>query len=309
MDQTLRQVRRKTRDRIGAISTDKGLTAKRILWILKNIAIGCADVAIGLLLMVMLTALKVYALWPLLFYGGGLVGFRWLFLKACPILLDLTVPIVIIINSLLAAFMFIVDTAIVALDFTMDVVNGIVDLVNAADKLFTGHKATNFQFTLVKFPNVPLITYSEFQNAIKTLPPTCAKFDSVFKIVGFFMQYGLHSYTCALVRVLWPLPNFYSSMETLFGWTYYGTAVPTPFTPDANCGADASVTVYDGICAGLGIGYLFVEFFFPIIVVFIVVSTIGKGLYRLLSTTLFTIYVSLDSLFALSVLLFDVLIV
>lgn len=306
MDQTLRKARRQARQRLEELSTSNK-SLRGVLWILKNIAIGCADIAIGMLLIVLTTGLKLYAMWPLLFYGGGLVGFRWLVLAACPILVDLTVPIVIIINALLQGFMMIVDTAIVALDAIMEGVNGVIDIINAADKFFTGHKLTNFQFSLVKFPKVPLITYSEFSNTIKALPPTCARFDSVWKIVGFFMQYGLHTYTCPLVRVLWPLPEFYTVAETLLSWTYYGTASPHLFKSGANCGADGSVTTYDGICAGLGVGYLFVEFFFPVLVIFIVMFTIGPGVYRLLSALVYSVYMSSNFLLSLAVLAFDTL--
>ena len=292
--------------RIENMTSEKSSDLSRVMWIIKNIALGTTDVAIGLVLIVVVSSLKLYALWPLAVYGGALVAFRWLFLLACPVLHELTVPIVIIINALLVGFMIIVDAAIAAIDIIIEAVNGIVDIVNSLDKLFTGHKATNFQLHLVKFPKTPLITYTEFSNAIKTIPPTCKNFDSVFKIISFFMRYGLHEYTCPLVRVLWPLPSFYQAAEGLLSWTYYGSANPYPYGSESNCNADGQVTIYDSICAGLGVGYVFLEFFLPVIILFIVLSIIGKGVGRLLSATFYTIYISLEFVAISLSLFFDV---
>lgn len=277
------------------------------MWIIKNVAIGSVDVAIGFVLAVVLTALKLYALWPLFVYGIAFLGFRWLFLLACPILLELTVPIVIIINAILIACQIVVDGAILYIDLIMTEINLVIDLINDADEFFGGHKLTNFQFHLLKFPKIGQITYSEFSNALKTIPPTCKNFDSMYKIVSFFMRYGLHEYTCPLVRVLWPLPSFYQVAEGILGWTYYGSANPFPYGGDTNCNGNGQVTIYDSICAGLGIGYVFLEFFLPIIVLFIVLTVIGKGMSRLLSAMFYSIYVSVDVLVTGLSLFFDVI--
>lgn len=189
----------------------------------------------------------------------------------------------------------------------MTEINVVIDMINDLDTLFTGHKLTNFQFHLLKFPKIPLITYSEFSNALKTIPPTCKNFDSMYKIISFFMRYGLHEYTCPLVRVLWPLPSFYSMADAILGWTFYGSANPFPYGADSNCNGDGKVTLYDSICAGLGIGYVFLEFFLPIIILFIFLSVIGKGVSRLLSAMFYSIYVSADVLVTGLSLFFDVI--
>ena len=302
-----REAKLAARDRIRR-ATASSSSSSHILWILETLAIGCVDIGVGLLLIVLTTALKIYAVWPLLFYGGALIAFRWLILLACPLLVKLTVPIVIIINALLMGFLVIVDVAVGALDVVMEFVNRIINVINAADKFFGGHKLTNFQFSLVKFPKISPITYTEFSTTLKVLPPTCSKFDSMWSIVGFFMQYGLHGYTCPVARVLWPLPNFYAVVETLLSWTYYGTAVPNVFQPRANCAADGTVTTYDSICAGMGVGYLFIEFFFPAIIIFIITTTIGSGILRILRATAWTLYLALEFAVVSGALLLDFLV-
>lgn len=291
---------------LAASSSSSSRYLRGVTWIVEMLALGCADVAIGLCLVVVLTGLKIYALWPLIVFGGVLVAARWIFLLMCPLLLALTVPIVIIINALLLAFTVIVDVAITVMDAYMMYINAIITVINDLDKIFTGHKLTNFSFSLVKWITIPPITYSEFERTIKALPPTCTEFDSMPKIVLFFMRYGIHEYTCSAVRFLWPLPTFYDTTETLLGWSYYGDAMPNPFKDGANCAASEDVTVYDGICASLGIGYLFLEFFLPAIIIFIVVFTIGTGVVRLARASFYTVYLGLEMFLGTVVLFFDI---
>lgn len=279
---------------------------KSVSWVIEMIALGCADIAIGVGLIIITTGLKVYAMWPLLFYGGVFIAARWLVLLLCPLLLELTVPIVIIINALLVGFVVVVDAAISALDIVMTGLNDVIGIINDLDRVFTGHKLTSFSFPLVKWIKIPQITYSEFANTIKALPPTCTKFDSMPKIVVFFMRYGLHDYTCPVTRFLWPAPTFYAILETLLSWTYYGEAMPNTFKAGANCVGSQTITIYDSICASMGIGYLFTEFFFPSIVVFIVVFAIGVGVLRLLRASLYTFYLSIEVVLGVAVLFLDI---
>lgn len=241
----------------------------------------------------MLTGVKLYAMYPLITYGGALVVFRFMLLSFCPILLQMTIPIVDIINALLVAMLVVVDVAIGAVDAIMATVNTIIDVINDVSKFFGGHKVTNFHFTLQKFAKITTITYSEFRTVVRTLPLVCKNYDSMPSIVEFFMKYGLHTYTCAFVRFLWPLPTFYNIMEALLSWTYYGDARPNPHNINENCFADQGVSTYDFVCSGLGVGYLFLEFFFPTLVVFIFATTIGPGLWRLLKASLYSIYTAI----------------
>jgi hypothetical protein len=291
---------------LAAANSSSSHYLRNVEWIVETMALGCADIAVGVILIIVLTGLKIYAMWPLLAYGVVFVAARWMILLLCPIILKLTVPIVIIINALLVAFVVIVDTAITALDAYMMYLNEIITVINDLDKVFTGHKLTNFSFTLVKWIKIKTITYTEFANTIKALPPTCANFDSMPKILSFFMKYGLHSYTCPMVRFLWPLPSFYDMLEGVLGWSYYGDAMPNVFKDGANCVADESITVYDSICASMGIGYLFIEFFFPALILFIVVFTIGAGVLRLLRASSYTLYLGTEALVSAVVLLLDI---
>ncbi len=291
---------------LAAANTKSSRYIKSVSWVIEMIALGCSDVAIGIGLIIITTGLKVYAMWPLLFYGGVFIAARWLILLMCPLLLQLTVPIVIIINALLVGFVVVVDAAISALDIVMTGLNDVIGVINDLDRVFTGHKLTDFSFPLVKWIKIPQITYSEFSNTIKALPPTCTKFDTMPKIMLFFMRYGLHDYTCPTVRFLWPAPTFYGILEALLSWTYYGDAMPNPSKAGANCVGSQSITVYDSICASMGIGYLFTEFFFPSIVVFIVAFAIGTGVIRLLRASLYTLYLATEVGLGVAVLFLDI---
>jgi hypothetical protein len=300
-----RDFKRLAKQQIKHLATTKGSSPrylKQVSWLIETIAIGCTDVAIGIVLIVALTGMKMYAVWPILVGGGAWQFSRYLFLKACPIILELTIPLVVIINALLVAMVVVIDTAIVALDAIFTVVNDVIDVVN----IIAGHKIISFRFTLQKWIKIPQITYAEFRDAISALPPTCAKFDNMEKIVLFFMRLGLHDYTCPTTRVLWPLPLVFAIVNELLSPFFFGSAAPNPHKNDMNCEDGGNANVYDFICAGLGGGYVMTEFFFPSIVMFIVISVIGAGIWRLFKASLYSLYLGLEILVSVLVLFLDI---
>ena len=281
---------------------------KTSLWILQKLVIAAIDISIGIALFFVAAGLKLYALWPLFYYGLFLLFLRWLILLFCPILLDLTIPIVDIINIVVRVANKFMPYVVQFIDLELQLTNQIIDIINDADELFGGHGLLNFQFPMFRWPgNIGTISPQQFHDIVKALPPTCARFNSFPKIAAFFMRYGLHKFTCPVVRFLWPLPTFYAIVEALIGWTYYGSADPDPFSLDMNCRADEGITTPEMICAGMGIGYLFLEFFLPCVLAFIFFLYLGRGLFLLFRVGVRSFILAVEIFVDTVSLVFDVL--
>lgn len=301
-----RRLKKLSRERIQhAVATGKHRYIRKVSWIIEMLAIGCADTAIGVVMIVVLCGLKIYAMWPLVVYGAAFVVARYIVLLVlCPLMIDMARVMVPAINALLWAMVAIVDVGITALDAVFVVVNDIIDIVN----FLAGNRLTSFQFALVKWvKRVPQITLSEYETVFRTLPVVCTKFNSMPAIVDFFMKYSLHKYTCPVVRFLWPLPTVYRILDATLSWTYYGSPQPNPFLKDANCAASSDVTGYDFACSGLGVGYVFLEFFLPAIILFIVLTSIGPGLWRMGRASLYVIYLFIVADIDIAFLFIDIL--
>lgn len=306
-DNVARAIKKMARRHIQRSARPKSKLSSRVSWLVEMIALGCADIAIGIVLIVLATGLKIYAMWPMLVYGGVALFGRFLFMLSIPMLKGMANLFVPIINALLMGMTVVVNAGITALDALLVTANDLINIVNAIDKGITGHKLTDASFSLVKWVNnIPQITYSEYTHALDALGATCPQYDSMPKIVEFFMKYSLHDYTCPATRELWPLPTFYSMSETSLGWSYYGDAMPNPHREGANCMAANDVTIYDVVCSGMGIGYVCIEFFFPSVVLFIVVFAIGAGVWRLLRATLYALYLALETAIDIAVLFLDI---
>lgn len=107
---------------------------------------------------------------------------------------------------------------------------------------------------LIKWTHIDFLSITEFRHVLQTTITTCQRFDSFNTIALFLVRMGLHEYTCAATRYMYPVSWIFDIVNWLLGWTFYGTAAPFPLEAGANCAASEANTVYDDICCGLGIG-------------------------------------------------------
>lgn len=299
-------IKKSAHKRLERIGSSSNGTTRTLSWIVRTFAIGTVDIAIGIILIIITTGMKIYAMWPLVNYGLLFLFARFIFLLiVCPLFIAMADILVPTINALIWAMVAVLDVAITALDALFIVFNDVIDIIN----FIAGHKITSFSFPLEKWiNNAPQISYSEFRNTFTILPAVCTQYDSMPKIVKFFLEYGLHDYTCPAVRFTWPLPTFYNILRVLLDFTYKGSAQPDPFNRNANCMALFQVTLYDFTCSGMGIGYLFLEFFLPAIILFIVIFAIGGGLLRVFQASMYSIYIALRIVLATIIMFFDIVI-
>ena len=63
---------------------------------------------------------------------------------------------------------------------------------------------------------------------------------------------------CPFVRYLYPARPVYTAADAVLGWTYQGSAEPTPYLPGTNCELENADTA-DYVCVGLGLGFIVIE--------------------------------------------------
>ena len=255
-----------------------GSLQQRVRWVLTQITEAVAYLVLGLVESVVTIVLKSYTVYPLLFYGIILVVARWLILQLMALLIVIAVIPVDIINAVLGFLDVGINFAIYAIDVVLVYVNLIIDVIKYLDP----HLHVK-DIQLIKWVHLDFISITEFKYVLQTTITTCKRFDSFNSIALFLMRMGLHKYTCAATRYMYPVAWIFDTVNTVLGWSFYGTADPFPLEAGANCAASEENTVYDDVCCGLGIGFLFLEFFLPTVLMYIVLRALATSFFRFAS--------------------------
>ena len=252
-----------------------GSLQQRVRWVLTQITEAVVYLGIGIVEAIVTIILKSYTVFPLLFYGIILVVARWLILQLMALLIIIAVIPVDIINAILEFLDIGINIAIYAIDVVLVYVNMIIDVIKYLDP----HLHVK-DVQLIKWVHLDFLSITEFKYVLQTTITTCKRFDSFNSIALFLMRMGLHEYTCAATRYMYPVTWIFDTVNAVLGWSFYGVADPFPLEPDANCAANEANTVYDDVCCGLGIGFLFLEFFLPTVLVYIVLRSLASSFFK-----------------------------
>jgi hypothetical protein len=210
---------------------------------LKEIATQTAKLATDLFLDTISFFVALIPQFPVIFILIGigilLVLFRLAFLISIPILLDLTSPLVIIIDAIIFFLRLFVNAIVV-------VIIAIIDILKT------------FGLTNDSPPglvNIDTISDSEFRAALVLLPITCIHYNNADLVFQAIIRTVSDEYVCTNHRYLYPYVPFYATTDPL-AYFYYGSSDAIPQDPVDNCNARHILTAADGICIGLGAGYM-----------------------------------------------------
>lgn len=273
---------------------DKWGTAKqREKWVVYEITTGSVLVCWGSITLACDFVLWAWAEGFLLLFGVGLVLLRNLFLALCPLLLRQYKFFTAIVNAVLVFMEVGVDVVITVVDYIMVIINVVIKILNTISSI-TGHgKLINFSFKLIHWIKIDTLSYSQIKDALTALPPTCLSYNTSAKVMEYFIQFGLHDYTCPLIRYFYPT-WLYPMFKFFLGFTIYGSAEPTLFDPNKNCAAQGETGIYTTICASMGLSFVILDVFVAILFIMIIVQNLGAGLLKFGNVAVYFLYVVVE---------------
>lgn len=254
--------------------------AKRegISWAIKALCLGAIDIAIGIPKFFILTFAFSYEIGTFLVAGLSWVIARSVFLTLIPFILKHSDTFLDILNGVIVYMQIFLEIDIMIIDAIIGVSKAITDIINAVSKFFSGHKVTNgLAVNFMHLFKIETVSRAGFKNFLIGIQTNCPAYDSAGSIFDYITKSVLGPALCAPVRFLYPAEPIYKASEAVIGWTYYGTADPTPGIPDTNC-ADVNTDTADYVCVALGAGYIILEIFLPLIFLLLFVVTLGRGI-------------------------------
>lgn len=267
----------------------------RLKWIVVTIVLGVLEIAAGLIECVLWTSAKLYAIWTFVFYGLIGLGVRAILLWLCPPLDKSISTLASMINAIIEflndGFNSLYDGVNIIMWFiNKDVVERINSIISVL-KVFGVKKISGVNFSGLKWQNIEHVDASPIHEYFSSVPPTCTTLDSMPKIVLWFIRLFAAQETCSAVRYLYPLEKVYDApvFSTALGWLYPGSAAPVLYT-GANCeqtDAFSSPSAATVTCLCLGLPYLFLEFYLPILMIRIIVPPLSDGVSKLWQVGIF----------------------
>ena len=224
-----------------------------------------------------------------------LLAFREVILLLCPPLASVSVFLAEIIDVMLIAWNLAFNALFDGVNLLMGFINkDVVAVINdVASKIPGARKVGTIKFSGLRWKNIPGPDPQQVHSFLANLPPTCVRLDSMPKIVLFLIQLFAGPSMCPVVRYLWPLEHRYSTDigSTLFDWTYSGDADPLLFDSQKNCVAaeahSKSLSGEEMACLCLGICFLYLEFFLPIVILRAIVPNIWPGISPFIAISLY----------------------
>lgn len=258
--------------------------------LLKKIVFGAFDVAVGIVLFFPVIAGYSYVLIKILISGLAFILTRGIFLAIIPFILKHTDIFLDILNVTIIFADLFIDLLILILDVSSHVIHDIADVINDASRLLGGHNiAPDIPAISMHFVKISTISKHAFKRFLINVETTCPAYDSADRIFYFISRDMFNEFSCPLVRYTWPVQWIYKSMETLLSWSYHGSAAPLVDQSNVNCN-HAGYGTPDYVCVGLGFGFFIVEVLIPMVIIFVLLVLIGKGLSKLFSVCLFLLF-------------------
>lgn len=284
------------REELRSTAQKWGTTTQRIRWVIKTIIAAVFELVLGLVLFILDLFMWSWEIGLLLLVGITGIALRDLVLALCPIMLHQYKFATGIINAILGFMEAGVDVAITALDAIFVVVNTLIRIANAISKLSGHGKLTNFQFHLIHWIPITSLSYTQVKEALTTLPPTCANFDTSGKVLKWFFQLGLNAYTCPVVRFVFPDPAIYDLADAVLGFTIRGSPRPDLFSPTDNCSEGVDTNMYDYACAGMGVSFVMLDTFLAIVILYLFLKDLWSSVSKLIQLVLYFIVVGSEDI-------------
>jgi len=257
---------------------------------------GAVDVAIGIFLFFPVMAGYSYALMKVTGSGLCMMIFRAIVLAIIPFILKHADIFLDIVNLTLIFFDIFIDLVILIIDFVTHYVHDLIDIINDASRILgAGKLPFNIPALSLHFVKIETISRQAFKRFLTNIETTCPAYNSADKIFYFVSRDTFNSFSCPLVRYTYPVRWIFDVMESLFSWSYHGSAAPLVDHPGANCDGGRYGTP-DYVCVGLGVGFFITEVLVPMIFLFVILIMIGKGLISLLRVGIFVTFKGLDYL-------------
>ena len=221
--------------------------------------------------------------------GVILLLVRYIFIGMCLGLLKVTTLMVDLVNIIGAILNLIMPIVIFAINLFISAFDDITRLIPGAHSIDIS--------PMPSWTSLNTLTKAEYTTALNAIPTACVHFTNPVEVMVYFVQMGLHGPVCTSVRYLYPIPWAFDILTRTLSWMYHGSAVPNEHDPRANCAFDASVTVYDTICASFGIGYVMIWVFLPMAALFMYLVFSFSSLGQLIGASLRIAYMAVVSAF------------
>lgn len=262
----------------------------------KFLIFGAVDVTIGILAFFPLMTGYSYAL--LKITGSGLIMMltRAVFLAIIPFILKHTDVFLDIINITIVFSDIFIDLVIFIIDAATHYIHDLINVVNDAARILgAGKLPFNIPALNIHFIKITTISRQAFKRFLTDVETTCPAYNSADKIFYFISRDIFNSFSCPLVRYTYPVKWIFDSLQDILGWSYHGSAAPLVDHPGANCNG-GNYGSPDYICVGLGMGFFITEVLIPMLVLFVILILIIKGLFMLLKVAIFGFVKALDFL-------------
>lgn len=221
--------------------------------------------------------------------GVILILARKLFLFLIPELIKMSSVVAATATALWA-------TLVVVLDAVKAAIFVITDVVVSIDRFFHGH---------MKRPHVPdfltprVISAKEVRRELTLISETCQDYAGIGPIWNHIARDLFSPFVCPFLRATYPLgpTTVYASANKTLGWLSYNSE---PY-PGANCPAPAESPEW--VCVGIGVGYILLELFLPLLIGGIFLYSAKSGVARILwlmwKAAVTTVELAADALFDL----------
>jgi len=253
----------------------------------KLLLMGTVDIAIGVGLFFPFMAGYSYALMHVVGAGLAFVVTRAGILAVIPFILRHTDLFLDIINVTIVFADIFIDVLIFIIDIVTNYLHDIIDIVNDASKILgAGKLPFNIPALSIHFITIETVSRHAFKRFLLHIETTCPAYDSSNRIFYFITRNIFNKFSCPLVRYMYPIQWIYDLLESMLSWSYHGSAAPLVDTVDANCGGGDYGTS-DYICITLGTGFFILETLVPMLLMFVLLLLIGKGLISLFRVAIF----------------------
>jgi len=274
--------------------SNQGNALKRVL---RSLLSASLALILEFLLFVASLSVQGYVLLGIGMGGIILLLVRYIFIGMCLGLLKITALMVDLVNIVVAILNLLMPIAIFAINLFISAFDDIARIL----PLFHSIDIS----TIPSWTTLKTLTKAEYTTALNAIPSACVHFTNPVEVMVYFVQMGMHSPVCTSVRYLYPIPWAFDILVHTLSWMYHGSAVPNEHDPHANCTFDASVTVYDTICASFGIGYVMVWIFLPMAALFMYLVFSFTSLGQLIGAGLRLAYMAVVSALAHTVVALD----
>lgn len=234
--------------------------------------------------------------------GIVLYVIRVLLLALCPPLASISGVLADIIDAIITFLNVGFNALYDGVNIIMSFINkDVIGLINDIAKIVGQRGVGQVNFNGLRWRNINGVSPQQVRDFLNAVPPTCSDLGSMVKIMGFLIEMVSAASVCPVVRYMYPLEQTYDThvFDSVFGWLYPGSADPILFNNMTNCVAASartnSVSGPEVTCLFLGIPFLYLELFLPIILLRCIFPSFWPAISSLLSIVFYFFEEFLDA--------------